>query len=166
MKTRILWRVLSLVTIALALGGPGRAEPEEETRVGGVINDYTATLDAGGPWHVSGEWSVSLEGASGKGDFQAALGMVRADNPARAAHVHHVTLRDGDVTALPNGFRISGTAELTSNGNLAGFSGSPVDIQVTGGNTLPFSNLAVTFGGAAAAHFGDQPLHGVVTRRR
>jgi hypothetical protein len=92
--------------------------------------------------------------------------MVRSDNPARAAHTHHVAVDNGEVTPLANGFRISGAARVTSNGNLAGFSGSPVVIEVTGGNTLPFSNVSVTFGGGAAAHFGDQPLHGVVTERR
>jgi hypothetical protein len=166
MKTSILWRAASLVTVALALSSQGRAETVAPTRFDGAVNDYTAALDPGGPWHVSGLWSVSLKGDSGKGDFSAALGMVRSDNPERAAHAHHVTVSDGDVTPLANGFRISGVAVITSNGNVAGFSGSPVDIQVTGGNTVPFSNVTVTFGGAAAAHFGDQPLHGVVTQRR
>ena len=55
---------------------------------------------------------------------------------------------------------------MASNGNVAGFSGSPVDIQVTGGNGIAFSNVTLTFGGAAAAHFGDQPFHGVVTERQ
>src|SRR5437867_7473062 len=125
MKTSIVWRAASLVTIALALTGQGRADTEAQRadtevrkRFAGVINDYTATLDSGGPWHVSGEWSLSLEGDSGKGNFSAALGMVRAENPARAAHTHHVTLVDGEVTLLANGFRISGAAEITSNGNL------------------------------------------------
>jgi hypothetical protein len=166
MKTSILWRVASLVTIALALSSQGLAQPADTEKLGGAINEYTAALDAGGPWHVTGKWSVSRKGESGKADFSAALGMVRADNPARAAHTHHVAVIDGEVTPLANGFRISGTATITSNGNLAGFSGSPVDIDVTGGNTLPFSNVTVTFGGGATAHFGDQPLHGVVTGKR
>ena len=159
MKTSILWRAAFLVTITLALAGQTRAD---ERKFAGEVDDYTATLDPAGPWHVSGEWSVRLNGESGKGRFSAALGMVRSANPSPAAHTHHVTLRDGEVTALPNGFRVTGAAVITSNGNLAGFSGSPVDIQVTGGSSLPYSNLAVTFGGAAAAHFGDQPVHGVV----
>jgi hypothetical protein len=166
MKTSILWRVASLVTIALALSRPGLGEPAGKEKLGGAINDYTAALDTGGPRHVSGRWSVSREGESGQADFSAALGMVRADNPARAAHTHHVTVSDGEVTALANGSRISGTATITSNGSLAGFSGSPVTVDVTGGNTLTFSNVSVTFGAGAAAHFGDQPLHGVVTGKR
>jgi hypothetical protein len=165
MKTSILWRVASLVTLALALSSQAQAQTTTQTKLTGDLNDYTALLDPAGPWHVSGEWSLTLKGGSGEGDFSAALGMVRSQNPTPAAHTHHVTVIDGDVTLLANGFRISGGAVITSNGNLAGFSGSPVDIEVTGGNTLSYSNVTVTFGGAAAAHF-DQPVHGVVASRR
>ena len=166
MNRSILWRVASLAVVTVALSSPGHAQTARQTKVDGLINDYTAALDSGGPWHVSGAWSVSLQGDSGKGDFSAALGMVRSENPVRAAHAHHVTLTDGDVTLLANGYRITGDAVITSNGNLAGFSGSPVDIQVTGGNALAYSNVTLTFGGAAAAHFGDLPLHGVVMQRQ
>jgi hypothetical protein len=92
--------------------------------------------------------------------------MVRSENPERAAHTHHMSLTDGEVTALPKGFRITGMATFTSNGTLAGFSGSPVDIDITGDSAVPFANVAVTFGGAAANHFGAEPLTGVVTHRR
>jgi hypothetical protein len=81
----------------------------------------------------------------------------------RGAHTHHVRLSEGQVTALPNGYRISGAAALTSNGSLAGFSGSRVEIDINGETAVPFANVAMTFGGAAASHFGTQPLRGVVT---
>jgi hypothetical protein len=165
MKTPLVFRVATVVALTLALSGRGQAQPAPQTRLNGDVNDYTALLDPAGPWHVSGIWSLTLNGESGKGDFSAALGMVRSQNPAPAAHTHHVTVIDGDVTPLANGFRISGAAVITSNGNPAGFSGSPVDIDVTGGSALPYSNVTVTFGGAAAAHF-DQPIHGAVTQRR
>ena len=135
-------------------------------KLGGTINDCTAALDAGGPWHITGEWSLKLEGESGTGDFTAALSMVRADSPARAAHTHHLALEGAVVTPLANGFRITGGAVMTSNGNLAGFSGSTVDVQLTGGNAVSISNVTVTFGGAAVGHFGDQPIHGVVAKQR
>jgi hypothetical protein len=165
MKKTVFVRALSFVTIIGALSAQGLAEPSAH-HLGGTINDYTAALDAAGPWHITSVWSLKLNGHSGKGDFIAALNMVRADNPVRAAHTHHVTLMDADVVPLANGFRLIGAAVLTSNGNLAGFSGSTVDIQATGGSAVQFSNVAVTFGGASAAHFGDQPLHGVVTDHR
>lgn len=166
MNSSILWRVAAVCAAVLASSTIGTAQTSEQTKVSGVINDYTAALDAGGPWHVTGEWRVWVKGDSGKGDFSAALSMVRADNATRAAHTHHVMLVDGDVTRTPNGFRITGAAGITSNGNLAGFSESLVQIEVTGGGALPFSNVTVTFGGAAAAHFGDLPLDGVVTQRQ
>lgn len=101
--------------------------------------------------------------ASGKVNFIASLGMVRSDDATRAAHTHHMRLSDGQVTTLPNGYRISGAAAVTLNGSFAGFSGSPVEIDITGGGAVPFGNVAVTFGGCAAAHFGAQPIKGVVT---
>jgi hypothetical protein len=164
-KSVLVSRVASLLAIILALSSQGLAQAPAH-KLAGTINDYTAALDAAGPWHISGEWSLSLKGDSGKGDFSAALTMVRADNAARAAHTHHGMLVDGDVTLLAHGFRIAGAAGMTCNGNLAGFSGSTVDIQVTGGNALELSNVTVTFGGAAAGHFGDQAVHGVITQRR
>lgn len=163
-KSVLVWRVASLVAIISALSSQGLAQAPAH-KLAGTINDYTAALDAAGPWHISGDWLLSLKGNRGRGDFSAALNMVRADNAARAAHTHHVTLVHGDVTLVANGFRIAGAAGMTSNGNLAAFSGSTVDIQVTGGDALELSNVTVTFGGAAAGHFGDQPLHGVITQR-
>lgn len=166
MKTPILWRAASIVTVALALAAQGEAQTAARTKLGGNVDDYTAVSDPAGPWHISGQWAVSLEGDSGRGAFSVALSMVRSQNASPAAHTHHVTLSHGDVTPLANGFRISGNAVIASNGSLAGFSGSPVEIQVTGGNALASSNMTVTFGGAAAVHFGDLPLHGVVTLER
>ena len=165
MTSTILWRAASVATITLALSAQGLAQGPVR-KLDGTINDYTAALDAGGPWHITGEWSLKLEGDSGTGDFTAALSMVRADNPVRSAHTHHLMLDDAAVTPLVGGFRISGAAVMTSNGNLAGFSGSTADVQMTGGNAVSISNVTITFGGAAVGHFGDQPLHGVVTELR
>ena len=165
MRNTVFVRALSFITIIVALTAQGLAQPSAH-QLGGTINDYTAALDPSGPWHITGVWSLKLSGGSGKGDFIAALNMVRADNPVRAAHTHDVSLLDADVVPLANGFRLIGGAVLTSNGNLAGFTGSTVDIQATGGSAVQFSNVAVTFGGASTAHFGDQPLHGVVTDQR
>ena len=67
-------------------------------------------LDASGPWEISGEWSLALNTASGKVEFQAALNMVRAENAARQSHTHHIAMNDGSVTPITGGFRISGSA--------------------------------------------------------
>ena len=37
-----------------------------------------------------------------------------------------------------------------------------MQIDITGGNTVAFSNIKLTFGGDAVAHFGAQPVNGVV----
>ncbi|HEY7501235.1 MAG TPA: hypothetical protein VH740_22125 [Vicinamibacterales bacterium] len=167
MNTMMLRRTAAIVTVAaVTLGSQALAETPRQTRLTGLIHDYTAALDAAGPWQVVGEWSLTVNNASGKVDFIASLSMVRSESAVRSAHTHHVRLSDGDVTVLANGYRISGTATFTSNGNLAGFSGSPIEIEVTGGSAVSLANMAVTFGGAAAVHFGAEPLTGVVTLRR
>jgi hypothetical protein len=165
-KTRMLpFLIAAVVTIIAGLPSQGVAQTGTPMMFGGIIDDFTPVLDANGPWQVSGQWSLSLTGASGRGNFSVGLNMVRAENLTRSPHTHQVTLSDAQVTVLANGFRLSGNAIITVNGNLAGFSGSPVDVEVTGGGATPFSNIALTFGGGAISHFGDQPFHGVVTQR-
>jgi hypothetical protein len=166
MTRRTLYLVVSLVATMVVLSIPGQTQTGTPIKLGGIIDDYTPTLDANGPWQISGEWWLTLKGNSGRGDFSAALNMVRSDNPVRSPHTHHVTLTDGDVTLMENGFRISGNATIISNGSLAGFSGSPVNIQISGGSEIQTSNIALLFGGPATSHFGDQPFHGVVTQRQ
>lgn len=166
MSGQIVWRIGTVVALALALSGHGLAQGQAQTTVGGVINDYTADLDGAGPWRIVGQWSAWLKGNSGKGDFSVALSMVRADNSTRQSHTHHVSVTNGVVTRLPNGFRITGNGTMTGNGTKAGFSGSPVTIEVTGGQDVPHSNVSITFGGGAIGHFGSEPLDGVVTEQR
>lgn len=160
--------VVALTAIAwfLCTAGSAQAQPQPHTQAEGVIHHYTAELDPGGPWQIDGHWSLTLNTASGKVDFFAALSMVRSDNPIRAAHTHHVSLTGGQVTTLANGYRISGMATITSNGALAGFSGSPVDVEITRGSGVRLSNIKLLFGGPSAGHFGSEPVHGVVTAGR
>jgi hypothetical protein len=155
---------IAIVAIALAAAAPGLAQSAAPTKLEGVINDYTDVASASGPWHITGDWSAQLKGHSGKVDFVASLAMVRSTSGG-SPHTHHIGLTDGQVTVIPNGYRISGQAVITSNGGLAGFTGSPVNIELTGGTAMPFSNVKVTFGGGAIAHFGDLPLDGTVTVR-
>ena len=164
MRHTIVWRLLSLAALTLALSGHGFAQGQRDLRYAGVVNDYTANFDGGGAWHIMGEWTVSVKGDSGKGTFSAGFTMARAAVEPRSFHTHHVTLEDGVVTVLPNGYRISGTAAMAGNGGLASFTGSPVTVDITGGNAVPFSNLAITFGGGAANHFGTGTIKGVVTQ--
>lgn len=163
MKTLALRRLIPVVAIALALSSQGVAQGSTAHKLGGILHHYTATLDANGPWHISGEWSVWIKGDSVRADFSAAISMVRSDNAARQPHTHHVTIVDGDFALTGTGFTITGTAAVTLNGNLA-FT-SPVEVQVTGGSAAQYSNVSVIFtGGGGLNHFGAEAVRGVVTR--
>lgn len=156
MRTPVLCRLAALAAAILTLSTPALAQAPPLANATGLIVDYTPSLDTSGPWHVAGNWSLSVNVASGKVDFVASLAMMRSENATRSPHTHHVHVRDAVVATLANGYRISGTATFTSNGSLAGFSGTPIDIEVTGGSAVALSNLTITFGGGAATHFGPQ----------
>lgn len=155
------------------------AQDPAPSHLAGTIGDYV-WVESGpgsGAWFVSGEWAMHVDGASGKADFTASLLGVRSDlwvlqnsmNPAtasRSPHTHHVGITKGQVTSIPNGFRVSGTATITANGNLAPYSNAPVEVEITGGNLVRFSNMKVTFFGMAVDHFGSQPYDGVVALGR
>jgi hypothetical protein len=164
MRNTSSWPIAVLAIAFVTLSSSARAQTP--TKLTGLVHDYTAALDPSGPWQIVGEWSLTVNRATGNVDFVASLSMVRSDTPARGAHTHHVSFSEGRVTTLANGHRISGIALFTSNGSLAGFSGSPVEIEITGGSAVPFANMTVTFAGAAGGHFGTQPLRGVVTNQQ
>ncbi len=176
MKSKSFWWLalvlVVVVVVAMSLGAMAQ-------QLSGTINDYTpATItvppNSLGPWEIRGEWTLKVKGDSGKADFSAVLNMVRSDywvlqngNPddpdARDAHTHHIALVDGDVTPLAHGFRVTGTAAITGNGNPAKFGLlSPLQVDVTGGSLVRYSNINLTFGSPASGHLGTQPLSGIV----
>lgn len=169
-----LWWVTQIAVLMLATALSALAQ--NPTHFRGIFNDYTPA-NVSGPWEVRGQWTLFLVGTSGTANFDAALTMGRSDlgvmqngggdlnNPAdRKAHTHHITLVGGAVTLLSNGFRVTGTATITGNGNYPPpFGGNTtVQIDVTGGNTVTYSNIQLSFIGDAALHFGSQPVNGVV----
>jgi len=132
-----------------------------------------------GSWEMHGAWSMDVDGHTGRADFTAVMNMERADlffTPpptgtgadanslaARNPHTHHIAVTDGVITGIPGGFRVTGPATVTGNGGVAPFgTNNTVQIDVTGGAVVRFSNLALTFGGDATKHFGDQPIAGAV----
>jgi hypothetical protein len=160
-----------------ARGGPRVRAPlddDGQLKLTGVINDHTTAVL--GSWEIHGVWTLRVKQYTGTADLTAALTMERADywfvsNPAadpnsiasRSAHTHHVSMNDALVTALQNGFRISGPATLTGNGATPPFgTSSTAQVDVTGGDLVTYSNIALTFGGDAAKHFGTNPIAGVV----
>ena len=136
------------------------------------------TTTATGPYEVLGPWSLTLAEDGTKADFSAALNMEFSDgwvltktggngnfDPAgRGAHTHHITLVDGDVTPITNGFKVTGTARFTVNGGPAPATvePSPVVIEITGGSDVEFSNITLTFESPGSKHFGSAALPGVV----
>jgi hypothetical protein len=176
MKSKGFWWTAQIGVLLMAISIGTLAQTPTQVRFRGTINDFTPA-SVGGPWEISGQWSLVVKGDSGKADFSAALTMVRSDlgvmlhgggdldSPAqRNAHTHHITLMDGTVTPLANGFRVSGTATITGNGSFPPpFGGSStLQVDIVGGNNVPFSNIKLTFGGNATTHFGSQFVNGVV----
>jgi hypothetical protein len=108
--------IVTAVVAAMTLSSQVLAQTPPQTKLNGVIHDYTASLDESGPWQVVGHWTLALNTASGKVDFLAALSMVRSESASRQHHTHHIQLSDGHVIALTTGYRISGTASITLTG--------------------------------------------------
>jgi hypothetical protein len=158
--------VLQVTTCALA----------QNTQFSGTIDAYSPQTKTTGPYEVHGTWSMTLKGNSGKADFSAVLNMELSDGwvltlgngnfdpNGRGAHTHHITLVDGDVLPASgsNGFRITATATVTVNGSPAPISPTPIEIDITGGSDVEYSNVQMIFGSPGSKHFGPEPLPGVV----
>jgi hypothetical protein len=154
-------------------------DPPPPVHFSGVINDYTpSNVTPAGPWEIRGPWTLTLEGASGKADFSATLTMALSDYTrtpsnvdttsgptSRMQHTHHITMEDGVVTQITGGFEVSGPVSITKDGSPAPLTASTLVIDITGGTTVEFSNITLTFEGGtmgAPKHFGPQAIHGVV----
>jgi hypothetical protein len=67
------------------------------------------------------------------------------------------------------GFQLNGPVSLmTGNGSNAPFETTPptstLQVCITGGNEVPYSNVTLVFVGPATSHFGPQAIHGVVRK--
>jgi hypothetical protein len=184
------WMVRVIAVLGLATGTVALAQFPQRALFQGTLNDYTpASPPVSGPWEVRGPWSLVVNGRSDRADFSAALTMERSDqgaiqnapppppvtnpldNPAlRNAHTHHITLLNGRLTRITNGFQVTGPATITKDGVFPPPFGPvlpTLTITITGGppdvkGDVVFSNITVVFGIPAAGHFGSAPLHGVV----
>jgi len=179
-----------VLATTFALCAVASAQVPGQLKLRGEINDYTP-VTTGGPWEMHGEWSLhvlkQVDGQPQKADFSAELDMERSDEgvmvngmndfsdpTGRHAHTHHITLVSGTVSTITGGFRVTGIATITGNGNpppdfdkLAN-----VTIDITGASLVQYSNLKLTFLGSpddppahnatAVSHFGQYPLNGVV----
>ncbi|MGA8101928.1 MAG: hypothetical protein WB869_07240 [Candidatus Acidiferrales bacterium] len=175
------WAVKIMVVLALAVATGARAQAPTPRHFSGVINDYTpASVTPMGPWEIRGPWSLKLKEESGKADFSAALTMEMSDysrtasnvdttsgTGSRMQHTHHITIEGGTVTPIPTGgFEVTGPATITKDGSPAPLAASTLSVDITGGTTLEYSNITLTFVGGATVHFGSQAIHGVVRKPR
>lgn len=157
----------------------------------GVVNDYSPSTVSGGPWEIRGVWSLDVD-RTGAASFTADLTMMTSDygitdstqvdptNPAtRSPHTHHITMTNATVSYDPSvcpanspattgsGVVVTTTAVTTGNGSPAAFESkgsSTLQVCITGGSTVEFSNMSLVYTGPATSHFGPQPIHGVVTQ--
>jgi hypothetical protein len=106
------------------------------------------------------------------------------DNPgARSPHTHHITMTDALVSldtslcpanspATTGRFMVTGPADITGNGTAAPFQVkgglSTLQVCITGGTEVAYSNVTLTFAAKAPAtgHFGGLPIHGVIRTAR
>lgn len=178
-----------VVTLAVSSGALAWNSTPEHFQ--GTISDYTP-LNSGaspsGPYEMRGHWSLDLK-RDGKADFSAYMTMELSDywvwfsksdpsDPAiRGAHTHHIVMNDakvthgatdcpGDSPANTTRFALNGTADfITGNGNPGPFEAKgPTTLQVcvTGGTDVTYSNMTMALKGPATGHFGTQPIHGVI----
>lgn len=180
-----------LCGIAIALSGVAstRAQDVRIMHFKGVINDYSPSTVSGGPWEIRGVWTLDVE-PMGTANFSADLTMETSDygisdttkvdptNPAtRTPHTHHISMTNAkvssDTSVCPankppttgSGVVVTSTATTAANGSPAPFESmgaSTIQVCITGGSEVEFSNLTLVYTGPATGHFGPQPIHGVV----
>lgn len=178
-------RLLSV--LLLASGTCAMADDDGPVHFRGLINDYTPATVAGGPYEMHGQWSMELHPQRGTADFYADMTMSSWTTPTGDAtqagfnpHTHHIRLTDIAIssetstcpvykTATTMRFQITGTlSEMTGNGNvLKGETDPPtssLQVCVSGGPVVEFSNITLVFGAPASSHFGTGAIHGVVRK--
>jgi hypothetical protein len=179
--------------LLLAASSYALAEDRGPEHFGGLINDYTIGSVAGGPYEMHGQWSMELHRERGTADFFADMTMssygttaAGAEDPTQAGvnpHTHHIRLTGVVMRSEPNEvtdcpayktpttvrFKIDGTLSLmTGNGSvLKGETDPPtsmLQVCVSGGTEVEYSNITLVFGAPANTHFGMGAIHGVVRK--
>jgi hypothetical protein len=154
----------------------------------GIINDYSPSTVAGGPYEIRGNWTLDWRGTLA--NFSAAVTMETSDSgitvdltdpDTRGAHTHHITMKNATVTTssdptvcpaynpatTSSNLVITGPVSITGNGNSAPFEKkgpSTMQVCINGGEKVPFSNISLVLMGPATGHFGTKAIHGVVRK--
>jgi hypothetical protein len=188
------WVVRILSISALALPFAAVAQDSMPERLSGIINDYTPATGVSGPWEMHGTWSVTIKRdfradfsavmTMQHPDSWIAMNPGTPSSPnvdsptARNPHTHHITMTDAmlsynttgcpvDAPPTTGRFVITGQPSVTGNGTPASFEAkgpSTLQVCVTGGSEVEFSNLTLAFASMspASGHFGSNAIHGVV----
>lgn len=190
MGTKYARRICAIV-ITLSSAALMTAQDLRVVHFKGIINDYSPSNVAGGPYEIRGTWSLDVQGGAAA-TFTADLTMETSDygisnstaidpnNPStRNAHTHHIAMTSTsisyDTSVCPaynppttgSGVVVNATATTTGNGGPASFESkgpSTIQVCITGGTQVEFSNLSIVYTGPATGHFGPQAIHGVVTQ--
>ncbi|HEY1755515.1 MAG TPA: hypothetical protein VGG72_08975 [Bryobacteraceae bacterium] len=184
--------IAGICGIGIVLSGAAwvsaQAQDLRPVHFSGLLNDYSPSTVAGGPYEIRGDWSLDV--VSGTATFSADLNMETSDygitgatqvdpaNPAtRSPHTHHISATNAtvsyDTSVCPanspattvSGLVVTGTATTTGNGSAAAFEskgGSTIQFCIMGGSEVSYSNVTLVYSGPATTHFGTQPIHGVV----
>jgi hypothetical protein len=178
------------LTAILAMGAMW-AQDQRTVHFKGTVSDYSPANLSGGPWEIRGVWAVDVD-RTGSGSFTADLTMETSDygissatavdpnNPStRSPHTHHISMTNAtvsyDASVCPANSPATGSvavvitapATTAGNGSPAAFESkgaSSLQVCITGGSTVSFSNVTLVYTGPATGHFGSQPIHGVVTQ--
>jgi hypothetical protein len=185
-------RVLSLLVLVSATCA--LAQEHKPIQFSGIFNDYTPQSPAvkGSPWEMHGQWSMDIHRETGNADFYADMtmsgygtnstGALDGTMGGQGAHTHHIRLTNARITwdmfgcpvyasPVPTmGFQVNGTVSLvTGNGQVPTFDPttppiSTLQVCVSGGSLVSYSNITLVWGGPATNHFGMQAIHGVVRK--
>ena len=176
---RIRYRqVVFALTLAVGLVS---AQDVRTVHFKGVVNDYSPSTVSGGPWEIRGTWTLDVQ-RTGTADFTADLTMETSDygitdstqvdptNPlTRTPHTHHISMTNAtvsyDTSVCPanspattgSGVVVTNTATTAANGSPAPFESkgaSTLQVCITGGSTVEFSNMSLVYTGPATGHFG------------
>lgn len=129
-----------------------------------------------------GEWTIAADFSADMtmSDYGITAGVLDATKGGQNAHTHHIKLTTTTITwnmdgcpafnpPTTTGFQFNGPLSLmTGNGSNAPFETTPpsstLQVCITGGDEVSHSNITFVFGGPAMAHFGTQPIYGVVRK--
>lgn len=169
MKRKGLLLFVRMAVLALVVNNVAVAQSHRATKLSGTLSDYTAGTQG---WEMRGNWSVKVEGDSGKADFSAAMNMEHNDLAllngvtGRVSHTHHIAMTDAQVISDPDyvaancpsahyspatttGIAIVGMASVTGNGAVAPFAPngelSELRVCITGASQVAFSNITLVF---------------------